>query len=1341
MGSPIRLAVAAVVLLSIPGAEAASPAGVPDSWRTAVGRRIELERYEIREDGSGSLSAANPAHGLALRFDGRGVAIAPASATEAAWSLRLSLRGWGRPGRLEAPGGSNRRADGSRVELARAGLTEWFFNAPEGLEQGFTIPSPPRAGAGLLVLDLELGGSLQPRFSDDGSAVDFSRGAGLKVLRYAALRTIDATGVELPSRFVAIPGGVRIAIDDGRAVYPISVDPMVTTPAWTVDGDQAGAAFGVSLASAGDVNADGYSDIIVGAPGHDGGGGAGSERGRAYLYLGGPGGPAPAATWFVSGDEDLARLGSSVASAGDVNGDGYSDVVVAAVLHDGGAAPGADRGRAYVYLGSPGGLSPLPAWTGSGDVDAARFGTSVATAGDVNGDGFSDVVVGAKEHDGGGAPGARRGRAYLYLGSVAGLTTSPLLIASGNEDDALLGCSVATAGDVDGDGFSDVVIGANGHDGGGSPGANRGTAYLFLGGAGGLTASAWAPSGDMNGSEFGFSVSSAGDVDGDGYADILVGAPFWGGSQGAVYLYLGSSSGPALVASWSTAGSSNSLLGAAVAGAGDVNGDGFADVVMGGPGTVLLASSLARLYLGGTGGPAPIAAWSASGDGSHVAIGGDVNGDGLSDLLVGDTDVPIIGTTPGHARLYLGGTGVLATTSTLLAEGDEDQAYFGNRLASVGDVNGDGYDDAVIGAYAHDAGGTNRGRAYLHLGSAAGLVPSAWIVSGDEDGAGFGGSVAGAGDVDGDGYADVVVGAPQHDAGAGAGADRGRAYLYLGSAAGLATTPAWCASGDENDGWFGGWVAGAGDVNGDGYSDVLVAATSHDAGAGGGANRGRAYLYLGSAAGLATNPAWSASGDENGAQFGTSIDAAGDVDGDGYGDVSVGAPQHDASCGAGTNCGRVYVYHGGPAGLAASPLETIDGDTPGAALGISLAGAGDVNRDGFSDLVIGAYLHPGGGSFRGRAYLYLGTPAGLVASPWVVSGDEDLAAFGSRVATAGDVDGDGYSDVLVTAALHDAPAGANAGRAYVYLGSAAGLGTTAAWTDDGDEANALFGSFGDGGGDVDGDGLADLLVSADRHDAGGGAFADRGRVYLYAGGDGPGVSVAPRQLRADLSAPIAPGGLAHDMSLRLAMKLRNPFGRGLVKLQWQVVPLGESWNPVWHPIQDGTLWWDSRIVPLVRSELVALPQVPGPFVWRMRVRYGIPTSPFQQHGPWLALAANGLGETDLRGTLAPPPPPCDPPDERIWIYQVTASVPEGFPILHCQDPNQPSQTTGYNVYRSSDAAPPPSTWPMMASNVVDMDEATPNIQYTDSTGDVSPTGSWYYHVTAYNSRCPAEGPF
>jgi Na+-transporting NADH:ubiquinone oxidoreductase subunit NqrB len=171
---------------------------------------------------------------------------------------------------------------------------------------------------------------------------------------------------------------------------------MGTTPSWTSSGDdQTDAYFGISVASAGDVNGDGYDDVIVGAHLYDA---PNPNAGKAYLYLGSSFGLETIALWTSSGDaQAYAHFGSSVASAGDVNGDGYDDVVIGSQLHD---TPNANAGKAYLYLGSSLGLQTSPAWTSSGDdQEQAYFGVSAAGAGDVNGDGYDDVVISASHYD------------------------------------------------------------------------------------------------------------------------------------------------------------------------------------------------------------------------------------------------------------------------------------------------------------------------------------------------------------------------------------------------------------------------------------------------------------------------------------------------------------------------------------------------------------------------------------------------------------------------------------------------------------------------------------------------------------------------------------------------------------------------------------------------------------------------------------------------------------------------------------------------------------------------------------------------------------------------------
>lgn len=370
----------------------------------------------------------------------------------------------------------------------------------------------------------------------------------------------------------------------GRAyVYLGGALGLSSTPAATLIGpDLADGRFGYSVASAGDTNGDGFADVVVGAYGVN------SSAGRAYLYLGGAGGlSSVVGTTLVGPDIANGGFGKSVASAGDIDGDGFGDVIVGAGNLNNGS------GRVYVYLGSAAGLSA----SGSpifGSVSQGQFGDSVASAGDVNGDGFADVVVGAYQAN-------FAGRAFLYHGASNGLSTNPVTTLTGPDVmSGRFGGSVASAGDVNGDGFADVVVGANGIN------TNAGRAYLYLGSASGLAA---APANttligpDVSGGRFGFSVSGAGDLNADGYADVVVGAYGMISSAGRAYTFLGSASGLATSADSTLSGAdvAGGEFGISVANGGDANSDGFADVVVGAH-LVNVSAGRAYMYLGGAGG-------------------------------------------------------------------------------------------------------------------------------------------------------------------------------------------------------------------------------------------------------------------------------------------------------------------------------------------------------------------------------------------------------------------------------------------------------------------------------------------------------------------------------------------------------------------------------------------------------------------------------------------------------------------------------------------------------------------------------------------------------------------
>jgi len=430
----------------------------------------------------------------------------------------------------------------------------------------------------------------------------------------------------------------------------------------------------------------------------------------------------------------------------------------------------------------------------------------------------------------------------------------------------------------------------------------------------------------------------------------------------------------------------------------------------------------------------------------------------------------------------------LSPTPAWVDEGDQSYAWFGNNLGAAGDVNGDGYADIIVGAVYYDNGQTDEGAAFVYYGSPTGPSPlPSWMAEGDQAGCHFGVSVGTAGDVNGDGYDDILIGAYDCDNGQ---TNEGRAFLYYGSATGPSSTPDWTAESDQAYAQFGVRLGPAGDVNGDGYADVVVGARYYDNGQ---PDEGRAYAYYGSPEGLSLSPNWIAEGNRSNSFFGRSVNTAGDVDGDGYDDVIVGADRYDNGQ---TDEGQAYLYYGSAAGLVSTPAWTFEANLSYAHLGVCVGTAGDVNDDGYSDVLVGAEWYGNGQSKEGAVYAFYGSPTGLSSAPdWMTETDQAGAMLGFVLSTAGDVNGDGFGDVILSALQHD-NAYADEGRVYAYYGSADGLSSSAGWMVDGGQAGAILGDCVDGVGDVNGDGIDDVLAGAAWYDSG---HVDEGQAYLYVG--------------------------------------------------------------------------------------------------------------------------------------------------------------------------------------------------------------------------------------------------
>jgi hypothetical protein len=387
----------------------------------------------------------------------------------------------------------------------------------------------------------------------------------------------------------------------------------------------------------------------------------------------------------LSGTTNVARLGFSVSIAGDLNNDGYDDVIIGAPsYYDLGNADSV--GKAYILFGGPS-MDSIPDLILSGINVEDRFGQCVSAAGDMNNDGFGDVMVGAPLANGGGIA---RGEVYIYFGGVV-MDNIPDLVIQGYESYGNYGKTLASVGDVNNDGFGDIIVGAQGEQN------YTGRTYLYLGSQSVDTTIDIVFTGSVVYEQFGTQLSSAGDVNNDGFDDILIGSFEMGNGNPKARLYLG---GAALDNNADYIFTDfNSFYVTDVYGGVDLNNDNFDDVVVG-------FNDHTMVYYGGN-------TMDTLADLSFAAVGdissGDVNNDGFEDIMIGYLANP---PDTSGVLIYFGAA-VLDTTADVIIAGASQS--FGSSIACNGDLNNDGKSDIVIGAYDAEVNGIpSAGQAYIY---------------------------------------------------------------------------------------------------------------------------------------------------------------------------------------------------------------------------------------------------------------------------------------------------------------------------------------------------------------------------------------------------------------------------------------------------------------------------------------------------------------------------------------------------------------------------------------------------------------------------------------------------
>ncbi len=795
-------------------------------------------------------------------------------------------------------------------------------------------------------------------------------------------------------------------------------------------------------------------------------------------------------------------FGSAVTVLGDCTGDAHAELVMGSPT-SGSAA----EGKAWLFTAFPTDDHSRGTWEADhvfyGDSTDDLFASALAGMPDLDGDGVVDLAVGAPGHDGGGT---EAGAVWLFPGPDASdthsYTSDASVVLYGEHEDDQAGSMLADGGDLDGDGLHDLLIAAPGLD---TLQAEVGAIYVAFGGglsSGTLEAG---EQGRFDGERAGDALSVAaglGDVDGDGYEDLAIGSPLAdenGSAAGTVWVWFGPiaaerhevAAAPLRI---DGAGSGDGA-GAAIVGRADVDADGFGDLWIGATGTDSPDSSAGSAVL--FRGPLPSGAFEL--DDAYATITGsdrsdgaggwlaaaDFDADGWSDLAMAVPGAELLGAGQGGVFLFYG-----PLTDTSLSLDDADASLHGGSGTVAGqglatfDVDEDSYDDLAFHVWA-----SYSDRIELQMGAPRlpDTAPAPDLTS-DDDGDGY--SEA-AGDCD-DGDA---ARAPDHAEVCGDNVDEdcdGYADRCAPSASLLEGDLDSLVTNDHSTGSdFGVIVRAVGDLNGDGNEDLAVVGPDNSS------SRDRVLIFFGpvpagSDTGALADAVITSGGSYDG--LGEALGSAGDLDGDGYDDLFVGAPQGDLSE---TDEGWVAVFRGGPGLLGELGVADADWIIQGGQADREAGWGGgghDLNADGYDDLIIGASgedtsLYSDAGMLA-VVYGPLATGSHLLddVAGLVILGTTNDERLGEGTSSVGDLNGDGDDDLLVWSPgweHADAYTGPteNLGRFLLFEGPLPSTGTL-----DEHAANAVLGVPGYGFElawttcDLTGDGLHELVLGLDEYE-------------------------------------------------------------------------------------------------------------------------------------------------------------------------------------------------------------------------------------------------------------------